>query len=612
MARNIISPAGFTTSVLIADTVSTPGAGTDSIATTVDPNAALEVRSVSGLVLVPRIATATAPVAPANGSFYYDTTTTTFRFYQNGAYVNLAVGAGGVAGPGASTDRALASWNGGGGNLLRNNVVLLSAAGDLTAVHTIQNAVGTALLPSYTFTGNVNTGMWSSAANIVAFSADGALALEVTAASAASVNALEITANDTGTFASISSNLAAADANAGILLLTKGTGGVVFPVGAVATPSINFFADLTTGLSSPVAHQISFSSQGHESFRIAAGPAAAANFITMVPNAAGTAAQISAANSASADANVDVQILGKGTGGLIVPVGAVGTPSITFAGDRISGLYQLAANTINFATDGAEQFQIFNTAAATNILGITGSTDANSLTQSAPQIAAGGTAANTDVLVIPVGTGSLSVGMTSGASTTGSLKLWGTAGAPGFYSLIEASTHLAANSVYTLPFGQPTTAAAQAAVTYVTMTTTGTLANADITGMYAAPIVLLNAPPAGFAYMILSAYLEVVFAVAAPGAGGAISFQWGVTAHAAGTNVFTNADGTTIAAAFFTGAAANQYTMLTAGNIGTVVVAAGTGQAAAVSISNDTAAFTANGGTSTARYALTYMLVPMA
>lgn len=51
-------------------------------------------------------------------------------------------GSGNVSGPGSSTDTALASWNGTAGTTLRNNVVLLSSLGDLTAVRTITDNGG--------------------------------------------------------------------------------------------------------------------------------------------------------------------------------------------------------------------------------------------------------------------------------------------------------------------------------------------------------------------------------------------------------------------------------------------------------------------------------------
>jgi hypothetical protein len=85
---------------------------------------------------------------------------------------NASSSAGNVIGPPASTNTAIARFNGITGTSISNSTVLLSNAGDITAVNSIQNAVGTAALPSYTFTGRTNTGLWSSAANTLDFAAN--------------------------------------------------------------------------------------------------------------------------------------------------------------------------------------------------------------------------------------------------------------------------------------------------------------------------------------------------------------------------------------------------------------------------------------------------------
>ncbi len=138
----------------------------------------------------------------------------------------------------------------------------------------------------------------------------------------------------------------------------------------------------------------------------------------------------------------------------------------------------------------------------------------------------------------------------------------------------------------------------------------GTITDAAFQGMYAAPVQLVASPGAGFGILVLSAYLEIVFATAAPAGGGAIIFQYGNTVHGAGVNTIANGGTLTIAAAFATGAAVNQWTTLVNGaNIATT--AASTTTALGVFLSNDTAAFTANGGTSSIRWGVNYMIVPM-
>lgn len=93
--------------------------------------------------------------------------------------VNAAPAAGNVVGPLVATDNALVRFDGATGELIQNGVILESDLGDLTAVRTIANGAGTALLPSYTFTGDLDTGMWHSGANNVDFSSNGLRALNI-------------------------------------------------------------------------------------------------------------------------------------------------------------------------------------------------------------------------------------------------------------------------------------------------------------------------------------------------------------------------------------------------------------------------------------------------
>jgi hypothetical protein len=148
------------------------------------------------------------------------------------------------------------------------------------------------------------------------------------------------------------------------------------------------------------------------------------------------------------------------------------------------------------------------------------------------------------------------------------------------------------------------------AVAGLQLNASGTISAANFQGMFATPVQLIPAPAAGFGIVVFSAYLELVFATAAPAGGGVIVFQYGNTVHGAGVNTIINGGTTTIAAAFATGAAVNQWTTLENGaNIGTT--ASSTTTALGVFLSNQTAAFTANGGTSSIRYAVNYMIVPM-
>ncbi len=46
---------------------------------------------------------------------------------------------------------------------------------------------------------------------------------------------------------------------------------------------------------------------------------------------------------------------------IVLPVGAVGTPSLTFTGDTTSGLYRIGANNVGVALNGALEYDLSTT-----------------------------------------------------------------------------------------------------------------------------------------------------------------------------------------------------------------------------------------------------------
>jgi hypothetical protein len=187
---------------------------------------------------------------------------------------------------------------------------------------------------------------------------------------------------------------------------------------------------------------------------------------------------------------------------------------------------------------------------------------------------------------------------------------------------IQAQASLAANFNYQLPNAYPTVAgqflsSTGAGPTSImswagaTIVNTGTLTNANVLAMSAAPIQIVAAPVAGFANIVKSFYLEFVFNTAAFANGGVVVLQYGNAALGAGTNTVSNGVANTIAAAFLTGGVANQFTTLVNNTNWPTTASAGI-TASAIFISNQTAAFTnAPGGLSTLRWAVEYMTVPM-
>jgi hypothetical protein len=93
---------------------------------------------------------------------------------------------------------------------------------------------------------------------------------------------------------------------------------------------------------------------GNELLKVSA-TASAVNELTLANAATGGAPVLSATGG---DTNIGIGLTPKGTGGVVFPAGAVGTPSITTTGDTNTGIFFPAADTIAFAEGGAESMRI--------------------------------------------------------------------------------------------------------------------------------------------------------------------------------------------------------------------------------------------------------------
>lgn len=129
-------------------------------------------------------------------------------------------------------------------------------------------------------------------------------------ATASAVNELTLANAATGGAPALSAT--GGDTNIGIALTPKGTGGVVFPAGAVGTPAITTSGDLNTGIFFPAADTIAFSEGGVEVARI----------------------------------NSDAQI--------VTLAGTASLPALTFTGDLNTGIYSPGADRIGFAEGGTQ------------------------------------------------------------------------------------------------------------------------------------------------------------------------------------------------------------------------------------------------------------------
>ena len=81
----------------------------------------------------------------------------------------------------------------------------------------------------------------------------------------------------------------------------------------------------------------------------------AVNELTIANAATGTSPTISATGS---DTNIGINLTPKGTGGIVLGAGAVGTPALTTSGDLNTGIFFPAADTIAFTEGGSEAMRI--------------------------------------------------------------------------------------------------------------------------------------------------------------------------------------------------------------------------------------------------------------
>jgi len=93
---------------------------------------------------------------------------------------------------------------------------------------------------------------------------------------------------------------------------------------------------------------------GNELLKVTA-TASAVNELTLANAATGGNPVLSATGG---DTNIGITLTPKGTGGVVFPAGAVGTPAITTTGDTNTGVYFSAADEISFATGGSQRVKI--------------------------------------------------------------------------------------------------------------------------------------------------------------------------------------------------------------------------------------------------------------
>lgn len=158
----------------------------------------------------------------------------------------------------------------------------------------ISNAVGSAAAPAYSFTGDLDTGIYHEAANTIGLSTGGTLRWSIN--TTAVVNTLQVSS----------------------------------AVGSQAAPTYSFTGDLDTGMFQNGADVIGLSTGGTLRWSIST--------TTLV-----NTLQVSSA------------------------LGNAGAPTYSFTGDLDTGMFSSGANTLDFAVQGNARFQVVNTAVIANV-----------------------------------------------------------------------------------------------------------------------------------------------------------------------------------------------------------------------------------------------------
>jgi hypothetical protein len=246
---------------------------------------------------------------------------------------------------------------------------------NLTTTLAVLHPLGTAALPSMSFTGDTNTGVFSSGADVLDLSAGGTARFQVNTGflvmnvplrgAAGTAGAPTYTINgdtDTGMFSSGANviNFATAGVERGRFTAT-GEFNMV-SLGTAALPAYSFTTDPDTGVFSPSANAISLATGGFERFRIDSG----GSMLTLQIGSAGIPAWtfIGDANTGIFSSGADT--LNFTTAGvergrftatgefLMVSLGTVALPAYSFTGDTNTGMFSTGADVLNFATNGIE------------------------------------------------------------------------------------------------------------------------------------------------------------------------------------------------------------------------------------------------------------------
>lgn len=276
---------------------------------------------------------------------------------------------------------------------------LTVGSSSITNTLQILSAVGTATNPTYSFTGDTNTGIYSSSSDTIAFSCGGTLRASITSIGLSMfVSLYEGLGSAAAPTYSFSGDTNTGIYSAGADSVNITTGGtlratvdttnltttlpVVLPAGSASTPAITFSNNTTGGLFAS-STAVSFCQGGAERFYFnSTNLRSLLPFVVVQGSAAAPSLRFdnsslsgfcSATNDVIETVTNNVSRLQVSTTAvtstlpIVVPAGSTSAPSYTFSGDTDTGLYSSATDTIDLTTAGTTRVTL-NTASLTTIL----------------------------------------------------------------------------------------------------------------------------------------------------------------------------------------------------------------------------------------------------
>jgi hypothetical protein len=256
----------------------------------------------------------------------------------------------------------------------------------VTSALPVVGPLGAAATPTYTFTGDTNTGIYSSGADTIDLATGGAA--RVSLGTTALTSTLPVIAplgaaatpsytfsgdTNTGVFSSGADvlNLSAGGTSRVAVSTTAVTSSVPFvmPLGSVSAPGLTLSGDTNTGLYSGAADDLRVTCGGTQIAAFTATTFATAGPMYTTAGSAATPAFSFILDTNTGLYNIGADNIGVSTGGtlrfdvsttavtstlpVVLPTGAAATPSLTFTGDTDTGLYRPSANSLCVASGGA-------------------------------------------------------------------------------------------------------------------------------------------------------------------------------------------------------------------------------------------------------------------